>query len=273
MARPGEGGEPRFEPQASVVAEILSFFGHVFGAVSSGRKIWAMLRHGEPGDRKAAGAGLLGFSVAISSFGLRASGALGGPVFLFVLVAIAFQLPWMVIALSAVRDDSERRRRIHELKRQEARLAERMEKTRERRHAWARSIKASLPMLGKDPRALATMGEATSHFESHTDYPLALALLRRKPGGRWKVISTRGEIADCLKIGTRLEGGLGVHEYIERHSPYPNHLIEEETVAGTEYHLVALAEIDILGEGKLAVLECFLDLIDPGLAKARADRN
>ena len=273
MTSPSPGGRPpTFRPKTSVLEEFLGIVGHLFGLAKGIVHLWSLLGGGSVARRTlAAGAvGLLG-TVGLGS--LRVSGLAAGPLFLYLLAILAFQVPWIIFALPAVRRDSRRAHLLHRLHRDEENLAERHRLTRHLRHRRAALVAPPAPALEKGARAPRAMRLSAERFEADTGFPLALVLFRRRPGRRRKVVLTMGEVADCLKTGTRLDAQLSVREYVEDHSPYPQFLIEREDLAGTEYHLLAASEIDVLGEGKQAVLDCFVELIDLGLLKAAADRN
>jgi hypothetical protein len=255
------------------VDEVGRLLDSLAAVVASARRLWGTLRGGEPGDRRAVGAGIFGVvGLALALVG-SLSGSPSAEPQAYGLFALACQLPWIVLALPSAREDSRRRRVLHLLEQQHGLGADRRRKTRDWRRHLAASITVLSSPLEKSVGAEPAMAHAVQEFQRLTGYPLAPALIRRRGGGRPKVVPTRGSIADCLKVNTTLARGVDVYEYVDRHSPYPNNPIEHELVAGIDYFLVAAAEIDVKGDGAQLVIDCFMDLIDAALYEVGAGRN
>lgn len=222
--------------------------------------------------QRAIGAGLLGLlgGVGVTVAGL--SQVVAAPLWLYVLLGLAFQVLWLRRALSAVRVDSKRRRAIYDGHRDELDLEERFKKTRDWRHRWASSLVGPLRTpLERSDLVRRDMESAVGEVKEMTGHSLALVLVRKRRGARYEIVLTIGEVSDPLKAGTKwMHRDLDVHEYVAERSLYPHHLIEREVLGDAEYFLVVASEVDVIGKVKEVVLSCFLDVVGHGIGRVVA---
>lgn len=267
--------QPDFEPDRSTGDHLKDLANHLLGVYRAASGLVRAIRGIDPADRKNVGAGAFGAAGLVSVSAGALSGLLSAPVFAYFLLAGACQLPWMLLALPAVREDSGRRRKLYRLRRQDDEEEERQKQTRERRKEWASSLVGPLAMPLEQSTAVAgVMIGAVEKCRERYRENVALVLVRRSPDDQLEVVLTAGEIDDLLKTGTKWDGRtMDVHEYVREKRLYPHHMIERERLGGVEYFLVATAEIDLVGEICLCVLDCFLDMVVRGIGRVVAYRE
>jgi hypothetical protein len=265
---------PEFEPDRGWLNAFASVAENVAALLRSLSDLIGRFQELEPTERKAAGRGAIGVGGAA---GATAAGYLqvpGAPFWAYVLAGLIFQAPWIVGALPAVRHDSARQKAIYDGNKHERVLREHFKKTRDWRHAWASALVGPL----KTPLECCAlvgvaMEDAVRKVDELTGYPMALVLVRRQ-GPNYSVVLTKGEVSDCLKTGTSWpDSDMNVYEYVDRRSFYPNHLVEREVLGGSEYFLIAAAEIDVIGKVKESVLDCFVDVVHHGIGRVVAHES
>jgi hypothetical protein len=269
---------PTFEPprkRPDWLDDILEFAHHLAGAARSATRLIETLKGLEPADRRAAGLGAFGTTGLVAAVIANVLGIVNLPFWAFVIAAAVFQVPWVWRAIPATLADSQRRRQLHEDRREEAEGEERFKKTRRWRHERATSLVGPLRMpLETSPEVDKDMGDTVEKIETITGRPFALVLVKEVEGGLYRVVLTKGGVSDCLKAGTEwARRDMDVYEYIQERSLYPSHLIEREVVGNSEYFLVAASEIDVMGNRKEHVLDCFLEVVGHGIGRVEVHRG
>lgn len=269
---PGKRGEePRFQPDGGWLEVLADLAESIARLLRSLRAVLENFKGLDAGERKAAGAGLVGLAGAAGATAAGYFEAIAAPFWVYMLVALVFQAPWISRALPAVWADSGRRKAIYDGKKHENALQEYFKKTREWRHAWASSLVGPLKSpLETCEQVGEVMESAVEDVADFTGYSLTLVLVVLR-NGHYEIVLTKGEVSDCLKTGTRWShGDMNVYEYLDQQSLYPHRLIEREVLGGNEYFLVAVSEIDVIGKVKGSVLDCFVDVVRHGIGRVVA---
>ena len=266
-----QGERPDFQPDGGWFEAVADLVESIARALRSLGGVVDAFKRLDGGERSAAGRGLLG---AVGLVGGAASAhfeLIAAPFWAYALVVFVFQAPWIAGSLPAVGRDSRRRKAISGAKKQDEALQDYFKRTAELRHAWAASLVGPLscPLEQCEPVGEA-MEEAVQEIASGAGYSFALVLVARR-NGHYEIVLTRGEVSDCLKTGTRWpHSEMNVYQYIDQRSLYPHHLIEREFLGGAEYFLVAASEIDVIGEVRKIVLDCYLDVVRHGIGRVVA---